>query len=141
MFTNSKVGFPAPAISVKLHFVLSDFYMPQLDNYSIANQLFWGSLFFAFFYYLLVFVFIPVFFSSLYARKAFSAGRSAELTELATVIFAAQVLVTVSVEEIEGALFQLADQLIYTRALNLSVCESTFEFEFAQLIEDNEEQE
>jgi len=107
----------------------------------LLTSFFWGSLFFAFFYYLLVFVFIPVFFSSLYARKAFSAGRSAELIELAAVIFATQVLVTLSVEEIEGALVQLTDQLIYTRAVNLSVCESAFEFEFAQLVEDNEDQD
>jgi hypothetical protein len=113
--------------------------MPQLDLYSIFNQLFWGSLFFAGFYYLLVFVFIPTFFSSLYARRSFSAGRSAELLELAGLIFAVHFFLAISVESIEAALVQLADQLVYARIVNLSAYETAFEFEFAQLFDEDEE--
>jgi hypothetical protein len=112
--------------------------MPQLDLYSIFNQLFWGSLFFAGFYYLLVFIFIPTFFSSLYARRSFSAGRSAELLELAGLTFAVHSFLVVSVESIEASLVQLADQLVYARVVNLDVYETAFEFEFAQLFEEEE---
>jgi hypothetical protein len=116
--------------------------MPQLDVYSVANQLFWGSVFFALFYYLLVFVFIPTFFSSLYARHAVSGGRSAELTELVTLIFAAHVFVFLSLETVERSMAVLADQVIYSRAVSSEAYESAFELEFADLFleELNEEE-
>jgi hypothetical protein len=107
--------------------------MPQLDIYSIANQLFWGSIFFAFFYYLLVFVFIPTFFSSLYARRVVTGGRSAETMELLNLVFATHVFVFITVEAIERSLSLLADQVVYSRAVNSEVYELAFELEFAEL--------
>jgi hypothetical protein len=117
----------------------SSFSMPQLDLYSVFNQLVWGSFFFVVFYYLVVFVFVPTFFSSLYARQTFSTGRSGELLELTTLIFVTHFFLATSVEAIEDALGQLADQLIYSRVVNLAVYETAFEFEFAQLFEEENE--
>jgi len=107
--------------------------MPQLDIYSISNQLFWGSVFFALFYYLLVFVFIPTFFSSLYARRVVSGGRSAELAELVNLVFMAHLFVFFSLEAIERSMALLADQVIYSRAVSAEVYEAAFELEFAEL--------
>src|SRR5690349_18289797 len=115
--------------------------MPQLDIYSIANQLFWGSIFFAFFYYLLVFIFVPTFFSSLYVRRVISGGRSSELTELVSLVFTTHVFVLFSVELIERNLLELVDQVIYSRAVSSDLYEAYFELEFASLYEEeiNEE--
>jgi len=115
--------------------------MPQLDIYSISNQLFWGSVFFAFFYYLLVFVFVPTFFSSLYARRIVSGGRSAELAELVNLIFVAHLFVFFSLEVIERSMDLLADQVIYSRAVSSEVYEATFELEFAELFLDEVNEE
>jgi len=110
--------------------------MPQLDIYSIANQLFWGSIFFALFYYLLVFVFVPTFFSSLYVRRVVSGGRSDELHELVGLIFATHLFVLFAFEIIERDLLKLVDQIIYSRAVSSDLYETYFEQEFASLFDD-----
>lgn len=46
--------------------------MPQLDIYNIFSQIFWGSFFFASFYFLIVLFVIPTLFSFLFSRSFLS---------------------------------------------------------------------
>lgn len=46
--------------------------MPQLDIYNIFSQIFWGSFFFASFYFLISFVVVPTLFSFLFSRSFLS---------------------------------------------------------------------
>lgn len=109
--------------------------MPQLDLYSILNQFFWGSFFFVIFYYLITFFFIPTFFTSLYARKAFSDSRAHEISCLVSVVFLAHVLITSFFDSLFDDFSSFFDYLIYSRVVTSSVYDAAFTLEFQKAYE------
>lgn len=110
--------------------------MPQLDLFSIFNQFFWGCIFFAIFYYYNAFYFIPSFFASLHARKSFSEGRSLEIFSLLGSTLIAHVFISAFFESMFDSLTGFFDYLIYSRALNGAVYESSFDLEFSSILEE-----
>jgi hypothetical protein len=109
--------------------------MPQLDLFSILNQLYWGSFFFAVFYYLITIFFIPAFFTSLYARKAFTESRSEEIYHLVGTLFFAHAVVNLFFESLFDNFASFFEHVIYARAVSAGVYETSFALEFHKLYE------
>lgn len=103
--------------------------MPQLDLYSILNQFFWGSLFFLTFYYFITFFFVPAFFTSLYARKAFTESRTQEIFCFVGAIFFSHAFVVFAFEALFDNFSNFLDYVIYSRVVSSSIYGATFEFE------------
>jgi hypothetical protein len=112
--------------------------MPQLDLYSLIHQSLFGLVFFGFFYYRIHDVFIPSFFSSLYARKAFSDTRASEITAFSGVLFLAHVWLLSTFDSVEVESTKLLDGAVYTHVLNNVVYSASFSSEFSEVDEIDE---
>jgi hypothetical protein len=100
--------------------------MPQLDLYSLIHQSLFGLAFFGFFYYRIHDVFIPSFFSSLYARKAFSDTRISEIAVFSGVLFLAHLCLLSAFDVVEDEATKLLDGAVYAHVLNTAVYSSSF---------------
>jgi len=110
--------------------------MPQLDLYSILNQFFWGSFFFVLFYYCITFFFIPTFFTSLYARKAFTESRTQETFHLAGVVFFSHIILTSTASSLFDSFGSFLDYVIYSKVVSSSVYGASFDLEFQKLYDE-----
>lgn len=105
--------------------------MPQLDFYSLVHQSLFGLAFFGFFYYRIHDVFVPTFFSSLYARKSFSDTRTTEIFVFSGVLFLAHICLLASFEDLELGAARFLDGAVYAHVLNSAVYAASFSSEFS----------
>jgi hypothetical protein len=108
--------------------------MPQLDFYSLVHQSLFGLAFFGFFYYRIHDVFVPTFFSSLYARKSFSDTRTTEIFAFSGVLFLAHVCLLASFDDLEVGAVRFLDGAVYAHVLNSAIYAASFSAEFSDAL-------